>query len=183
MPRGDGDTRQRALEAAQRLFSQRGYDKTTMTDIAEELGVTSAALYYHFDSKDALLCLLVEPLLVAVDHVIARAKRPEGEPRTNRTLLAEYFEVLVRLQPTVCIVAHDAAVLHHPEVGARLRDQRALLEEMLYGDGTQARPKVLAAAALGALWQPVTSLDQRDLHSYSDAIVDAAARALGVPTG
>jgi AcrR family transcriptional regulator len=44
-------TRQQILETAQRLFAERGYDATSLQMIADELGLTKAALYYHFPAK------------------------------------------------------------------------------------------------------------------------------------
>ncbi|HWM38542.1 MAG TPA: helix-turn-helix domain-containing protein, partial [Streptomyces sp.] len=43
-----GNTRQRIQDVALELFAQRGYDKTSLREIAEHLDVTKAALYYHF---------------------------------------------------------------------------------------------------------------------------------------
>jgi len=42
-------------DSAQRLFATRGYDRTSLKDIADELGITHPALYYYYKSKDALL--------------------------------------------------------------------------------------------------------------------------------
>lgn len=47
-------TRKRILTTAGKLFSRRGFFGVSMNDIADELGITKAALYYHFTSKDAL---------------------------------------------------------------------------------------------------------------------------------
>ena len=72
------DTRDRILETALDLFIERGYDKTSLREIAERVGVTKAALYYHFSSKEAIIRTLVHPL---VDHLeslaAALASRPD----------------------------------------------------------------------------------------------------------
>jgi AcrR family transcriptional regulator len=52
--RGD-QTRERLLAVALALFNQRGYDKTSLREIAERLDVTKAALYYHFARKEDIL--------------------------------------------------------------------------------------------------------------------------------
>jgi len=49
------DTRGRILEAARRRFADQGYEATSLREIAEDLGVTKAALYYHFPSKVDIL--------------------------------------------------------------------------------------------------------------------------------
>jgi AcrR family transcriptional regulator len=48
-------TRQQILDASLRLFSERGFARTTVRDIARQAGITDAAIYYHFDSKRELL--------------------------------------------------------------------------------------------------------------------------------
>ncbi len=50
-----GVTRERILDVALELFNEHGYDKTSLREIAEHLGVTKAALYYHFERKEDLL--------------------------------------------------------------------------------------------------------------------------------
>jgi AcrR family transcriptional regulator len=52
------DTRQRILDVALDLFTEQGFDGTSLRQIAEQLGVTKAALYYHFESKDRILMAL-----------------------------------------------------------------------------------------------------------------------------
>jgi AcrR family transcriptional regulator len=49
------ETRERILDVALELFNERGYDKTSLREIAERLDVTKAALYYHFASKQDIL--------------------------------------------------------------------------------------------------------------------------------
>src|SRR5580698_6428699 len=53
-----GSTRERILDIALTLFNARGYDKTSLREIAEQLGTTKAALYYHFERKEDILLAL-----------------------------------------------------------------------------------------------------------------------------
>ena len=64
----EGDTRERILHAALALFAQRGYAGTSMSDIAGALGLSKAALYRHFESKQAIL-----------DAIVARMEEQDGE--------------------------------------------------------------------------------------------------------
>jgi AcrR family transcriptional regulator len=50
-----GDTRERILDVALELFNEQGYDGTSLREIAERLGITKAALYYHFERKEDIL--------------------------------------------------------------------------------------------------------------------------------
>ena len=51
-------TRQRILDAARRMFVQRGYEATTMRAIAAKIGYTPTAIYHHFEDKEALVAEL-----------------------------------------------------------------------------------------------------------------------------
>lgn len=60
MTKSDNDERQqRILDAAAELFVHYGFDKTTVSDIANTAGISKGAIYLHFDSKDSLLEALV----------------------------------------------------------------------------------------------------------------------------
>jgi AcrR family transcriptional regulator len=56
---GDEPAQQRILDAAQRLFSERGYENVSVRDIAEEAGVTHPLIYYHWGSKRELLAAVI----------------------------------------------------------------------------------------------------------------------------
>jgi TetR/AcrR family acrAB operon transcriptional repressor len=56
----DSDSRRnRILDAAVRLFTRHGYDKTSVAEIAQEAGISKGAIYLHFESKDALFHALL----------------------------------------------------------------------------------------------------------------------------
>lgn len=54
-PRKSDLTRQRILQAAARVFREHGYSGTRLTDIAEAADMKAGSLYYHFDSREALV--------------------------------------------------------------------------------------------------------------------------------
>ena len=60
MPRSGEATQRRILDAAYRLFRRRGYSRVSMDEIAAATAVTKRTLYYHFESKDALLAAVLE---------------------------------------------------------------------------------------------------------------------------
>jgi AcrR family transcriptional regulator len=82
------DTRARILSVALELVSERGFAGTSIRDLAERLDLTTAAMYYHFLSKDALLDALMEPLIDGLTNLSAKASSGElGEIDVLRELL------------------------------------------------------------------------------------------------
>jgi AcrR family transcriptional regulator len=74
-----GDRRADIQRVALDLFTAHGYEATSMREIAERLDITKAALYYHFDSKDAIVRSLFEERLAELDSLIEWA---EAQPRS-----------------------------------------------------------------------------------------------------
>ena len=75
-----GDTKERILDAALELFAHSGYLGTSMSDIANQLGITKGALYKHYTSKQEILDSIVERMN-KMDYERAEAyEMPETEP-------------------------------------------------------------------------------------------------------
>lgn len=70
--------RDEILDQATRLFAERGYEGTSMADLAEHVGMRKASLFYHFASKDELYAAALDRLVVAVGNAIAAAAVAEG---------------------------------------------------------------------------------------------------------
>ena len=71
-------TRARILASALSLFVKKGYERTTFTDIAARLRMTKGAVYWHFETKEALLVALVEEMLEKFRHRLDEFL-PKGE--------------------------------------------------------------------------------------------------------
>jgi len=63
-------TRDRILDVALDLFVEQGYDKTSLREIAEKMGFSKAALYYHFASKADILMGLHQRMHSAIDDLV-----------------------------------------------------------------------------------------------------------------
>ena len=74
------DTKKRILETALELFAQRGYLGTSMSDIAQRLGITKAALYKHYTGKQEILDQIVERMNEMDYERAAEYEMPETEP-------------------------------------------------------------------------------------------------------
>ena len=115
---------------AQELFTDQGYDGTSLREIADRLGFTKAALYYHFRSKEEILVALLEPgneLLARVPratHPCRRRRRVGRLPRVDHQPDVRSHRVLqaARTQPQQRERARRAPhVAHEPSPDARAR--------------------------------------------------------------
>ena len=79
----EGDTRERILEVAERLFRQIGYLKTTVGDIAKELKMSPANVYRFFESKKAIHQAVARSLMGEVELEAQRIVTRPG-PVTER---------------------------------------------------------------------------------------------------
>ena len=110
LPRGG--TRERIQAIALELFAEQGYDKTSLREIAEGLGVTKAALYYHFNSKDDIVRRVTEDYRAELDEVISwGASRPPG-PAARAEILARYADIVDRRLPVIRFMEQNQAALH-----------------------------------------------------------------------
>jgi AcrR family transcriptional regulator len=87
-------TRQRIQSVALELFAEQGYDKTSLREIAERLGVTKAALYYHFKSKEDIVASLVEDFFGQIDKVIEWGREQPNTPASRAEVLSRYFSIV-----------------------------------------------------------------------------------------
>ena len=74
------DTRSRVQKVALELFAEQGYEKTSLREIAERLGVTKAALYYHFKSKEDIVHSFTDDYFAELDALLDWARdKPRGD--------------------------------------------------------------------------------------------------------
>src|SRR6201996_4618869 len=80
------DTRTRILSVALRLFAGQGYANTSLRQIADELGVTKAALYFHFKTKEDIVNGILQGYLDGLNALIAAAapQTPAGREELLR---------------------------------------------------------------------------------------------------
>jgi AcrR family transcriptional regulator len=171
----------RIAQLALARFRVGGFVGTSIADLAGALGVSKAAIYYHYRSKDALLHHLIDPLLDAIDACLHdHHATPATTARTPRGLLGAYLAVLLTHREVVPLIATDVAVLNHPSIGPRLRAQNQQLQSLLTAPDTSVSARLRAEAALGAIWRPLIAEPPLDLTdpAHQHILVDAAVATL-----
>jgi len=126
--RKGSDTRAEIQEVALELFTTRGYDATSLREIAERLGITKAALYYHYDSKEAIIRGFFDERVASFDELIAWASAQPRTPELPAEIFRRWFAVTAEagLRMARFAVANHTAIRDHApdEGGARERIQR-----------------------------------------------------------
>jgi AcrR family transcriptional regulator len=123
------ESRTLILDAAERLFAERGFDATPTAEIAGSAGVPKGLLFYYFPSKTDLLRALVGERL-ELDHIDTTALAAQGDPAQA---LLNVSRVLHRLQEESAVrrVIVWREQRTHPEVHASLRHYRRQLQSVV----------------------------------------------------
>jgi len=148
----EGSARARILDAAERLFAQRGFDATATSAVAKSAGVPKGLLFYYFPTKKDILSALVGERL-GFDTIDVGPLTVPGDPvQSLLNLSGKLFEAQAASAVLRVILWREE--LTHPEVKANLAAHRhslyAAIEQVLTGSlaGTQTDPGALRAAAL-----------------------------------
>jgi AcrR family transcriptional regulator len=145
------------LEHATRLFAERGYDGTTLQDIADAIGITRPGLYNYISSKEQLLAALVRDVSENTAHMV-RAVRLRTDLSSVEKLRAvvralvlqragapERFRVLDR---TEAALPEDVAALHLKARREVLAEVRTIIEEGVSRGEFRPRDERLAALSV-----------------------------------
>ena len=126
-----GERRHQLFGTALRLFAERGYESTTMDEIADAAGVTKPLLYQHFSSKRALYLELLDSiageLLAEIDAATAAAPGPREQVAGG---FAAYFRMLVTHE-TAFRLLYARSSAAGPELGSALRKVEDAIAEAI----------------------------------------------------
>jgi TetR/AcrR family transcriptional regulator len=86
----DHDTKRRAiLDRATKLFAERGYARSSMSEIAHACGTSKALLYHYYENKEHLLFDILHAHFTAIEEIVTEADKPGMEPRQRLHTLVD----------------------------------------------------------------------------------------------
>ncbi|MFC6082557.1 TetR/AcrR family transcriptional regulator [Sphaerisporangium aureirubrum] len=147
------DTRTRIQEIALRLFTEQGYEATSLREIAEALGVTKAALYYHFKTKDDIIASLSEERQAAIERLVKWAQDQPRTIETRREFVRRYAEELFGSHHQAFMrfmERNQTALRENPKVG-KMRDLMVSMIGVLWDEGDPVTKRLRSSMALFAL--------------------------------
>ena len=158
------DSRQEILRTAARLFQQRGYDATSMNDVAAALKLSKGGLYHHFQSKDEILFEIMDHAMEITQDRVLNPVRGIADPEERlRALIRLHIEVVLSPRDReITVMLHE----NHPlppslrkRINARKKDYIHFLESLMAEVQNKARnqakgrvsPRAAAFALLGMI--------------------------------
>jgi AcrR family transcriptional regulator len=173
----------RIVDAAVHLFAENGVGGTSLQMIADAIGVTKAAVYHQFKTKEEIVVAAAEAELARTEAAIDAAEAEPSREQAREALLTQIVDLAVERRRMESTLLGDPVIIRffaHHEPFRQVMDR---LYRLLMGDeaGPEARiPAVMLTAAIGgAVMHPlVVDLDDDTLRSY---LLRLARRFLDLP--
>ncbi len=177
MTRPRSDTRQRIQEVARELFLQHGVQRTSLQDIADKLGITKPALYYHFTSREELVRSIVMPLIDEGERFV---DDQEGRRDIDaRELLEGYFDFHYRHREHIVLVLTELTMLADLGLIDKVLAWRDRLGKLVFGPRPTLAQSTRAVVAFGGLQDCCLQFPDTPYEELRAASVEGALAALG----
>lgn len=177
------DSRQRFIDVAVRLFTQRSFAGTSLQMIADEVGVTKAAVYYHFRTREDLLNAVVEPLLAQLRILVDEAEAQRSTHARAESMLSGYVGLAVRNSALISLLAADPGVIEmlraEQDLGSLIDRQIKLLADVDPGPAGMVKAALVLAGIAGAAGPALVELDDDVRRQH---LIEAGRRTLGLRT-
>ncbi|MET9295375.1 helix-turn-helix domain-containing protein [Streptomyces sp. NPDC003077] len=146
-----GNTRQRIQDVALELFSQHGYEKTSLREIAEQLQVTKAALYYHFKTKEDIVISLFQDLARPCDELIAWARQQPRTLEVKQEIIRRYAGALSGAAPLFRFMQENQATVRDLSIGETFKQRMMTLFDLLREPDSEMVDQVRCLTAIFSL--------------------------------
>ena len=147
----------RTADVALELFAEHGVAGTSLQMIADRLGVTKAAVYHQFRSKESIVVAVLDVRLVPLEAAVDRAEAAGATPSARRELLSSIVHAVVVDRTAWSTLQADPVLLRLLGEHGPSRELWSRLFRVLVGDDHRPAGRVRAAvlsAAIGAVSHP-----------------------------
>ncbi|WP_371480881.1 TetR/AcrR family transcriptional regulator [Kitasatospora sp. NBC_00315] len=142
------DTRERIISVALELFAEQGYEQTSLREIADRLGVTKAALYYHFKTKDDIVHGIVESMAAPIDEAIAWGEQKPWSPEVRDELVRRFASGMSERAPLLRFFHENQPALRESPAGLEFRERMIAMIRLVHGPGATYQDRLRATMAL-----------------------------------
>lgn len=159
----------RIISAALELFARNGVGGTSLQMIADAIGVTKAAVYHQYNTKDEIVLAAAEAEMEKVDAVVRAAEAESSPGRARKRLVTGMVDLAVAHRRTVSTILNDPMIVRFFAEHESFRPVMDRMSRVIAGDnaGHEARVStaMLTAAISGTVMHPlVAGLDDEILR-------------------
>jgi AcrR family transcriptional regulator len=163
--------RRRVIDAALALFAEHGISGTSLKMIADALGVTKAAVYHQYNTKDEIVLAVAQVVLARLEAAVTAAEAERSRPRARAILVNAMIDLAVEQRRMAGILQRDPVMLRFLANHAPFRRVMTRVNRSLMGGtsdpGARVQAATLAAAISGAVVHPlVLDLDDETLRAH-----------------
>lgn len=159
----------RIISAALDLFAQHGVGGTSLQMIADAIGVTKAAVYHQYNTKDEIVLAAAQAELQRVEAIVGAAEAEPSRPKARKALITGMVDLAVAHRRTASSILNDPVIVRFFAEHESFRPVMDRMSRILVGDDAGQEGRVstamLAAAISGTVMHPlVTGLDDEVLR-------------------
>jgi AcrR family transcriptional regulator len=172
---------QRIVDAAVELFAEHGVGGTSLQMIADAVGVTKAAVYHQFPTKDEIVLAVAQAELANLEAAIDAAEAEPGPDRARDVLVARMVDLAVARRRMESMLLGDPVIVRFFAQHEPYRKVMRRMYRILAGTDPDARVSaaMLTAAIGGAVMHPIVAeLDDDALRAQ---LLRLARRFLDLP--
>jgi AcrR family transcriptional regulator len=172
-------TRQQILETAHRLFAELGYDATSLQMIADEMGLTKAAVYYHFRAKTDILHAAMQPEIRQIEALVDDAAAMHPRRARIEHLVNGFADFLVQNRHFAVMASSDPAAKRNKLDDDAVTIRRRVLA-LFFGNDPTGAERVAYHAVL-SLPESLPALVDLTDDELREALQTTMLRILRVP--
>ncbi len=178
----------RIVGAALELFARNGVGGTSLQMIADAIGVTKAAVYHQYNTKDEIVLAAAEAELARLEVVIGAAEAEPSRTRARRTLVTGMVDLAVAHRRTMNSILNDPVIVRFFTDHQSFHHVMDRMGRVLMGDemGHEVRVStaMVTAAISGTVVHPlVAGLDDETLRSQLQQLADRLLPAVNTERG
>src|SRR5262245_18867726 len=160
----------RIIEAALVLFAEHGVSGTSLQMIADAIGVSKAAVYQQYNTKDEIILAVAQVVVARLDAATTAAEAERSRSRAREVLIAQMIDLAVESRRMASILQRDPVMVRFPAGHAPFRLVFERLNRVMIGGVSDPQARVRAAMLIaaigGAVIHPlVLDLDDESLRS------------------
>jgi AcrR family transcriptional regulator len=173
----------RILKAALELFADHGVSATSLQMIADAVGVTKAAVYHQFKTKEEIVIAVTETELANLEDALVAAEAEDDPLRARKVLLTRVIDTAVERRGVIRTLQNDPVIIrllgeYEPFQQFISRLYGILLDER---DDTEARisAALFSGAIAGGIVSPI--IEDIDSATLRTALIALTQRMLNLP--